>query len=74
MEIMGSLSHLREWWGMERSLITKLLNIASKANNGYKRIKKPQEVVGWVERQKNGGFRCFNLVLHTFHNMQAMCN
>ena len=27
-------------------------------------------VVGWVERQMNGGFRCFNLVLHTSHNMQ----
>ena len=27
-------------------------------------------VVGWVERQMNGGFRCFNLILHTSHNMQ----
>jgi len=26
-------------------------------------------VVGWVERQKNGGFPCFKLILHTFHNM-----
>ena len=31
-------------------------------------------VVGWVERQKNGGFRCYNLILYTSHNMQAMCN
>ncbi len=27
-------------------------------------------VVGWVERQKNGGVRCFNLILYTSHNMQ----
>ena len=27
-------------------------------------------VVGWVEREKNGGVRCFNLILHTSHNMQ----
>jgi predicted transcriptional regulator with HTH domain len=31
-------------------------------------------VVGWVERQKNGGFRCYNLILYTSHNMQAMFN
>ena len=30
--------------------------------------------VGWVERQKEGGFRCFNLILLTSHNMPTMCN
>jgi len=31
-------------------------------------------VVGWVERQKNGGFRCFNLILLNSHGMQIMWN
>ena len=31
-------------------------------------------IVGWVERQKNGGFRCFNLILLNSHGMQIMWN
>ena len=60
--VLKILEHSRSN-GTTRTISTNLCNFSTCA------VRFLTLVVGWVERQKNGGFRCFNLILHTSHNI-----